>query len=67
MNILQKIFAFGKHQQKKANRGEIVILYLCDQKKCIRCSYPLCQHTADIRHAANFKRSGFGRNVFSEQ
>ena len=32
------------------------VLYLCDQKKCEKCSAPegLCFHTTDIRHATNF-------------
>lgn len=28
-------------------------LYLCDQKKCKKCSFPECRHTADIKHAKN--------------
>lgn len=28
-------------------------LYLCDQKKCEKCSFPTCMHTADINHAKN--------------
>lgn len=27
--------------------------YLCDQKKCTKCSYPKCKHTTDINHAKN--------------
>lgn len=28
-------------------------LFLCDQKKCKKCSYPECKHTTDIKHAKN--------------
>lgn len=30
-------------------------LYLCDQKKCKNCTYPICRHTEDIKHAKNKK------------
>lgn len=30
------------------------IYYICDRKKCPKCS-PNCKHTSDISHAANFK------------
>ena len=30
------------------------VLYLCDQKQCENCSYPLCRHTTDVTHAKNF-------------
>ena len=32
------------------------VLYVFDQKACSYCSYPLCNHTTDIRHAVNFRR-----------
>lgn len=34
------------------------VLYLCDQKRCIKCHYPECKHTNDIRHAKNFEKQG---------
>lgn len=31
------------------------VLYLCDRRACSdKCSYPVCSHTTDIRHAKNF-------------
>lgn len=41
-----------KHQDR--------ILYLCDREACKNCSYPMCKHTTDIRHAKNFEHSEFG-------
>lgn len=32
---------------------KVVTLYLCDQKKCVNCSYPECKHTTDFNHAKN--------------
>ena len=32
-----------------------VILYECDRKKYTMCSWPICQHTADVTHAKNFR------------
>lgn len=41
------------------------IIFICDRRdKCVSCSYPTCQHTADISHAANFVKDG---NYFVEQ
>lgn len=37
-----------KHRRK-------IVLYLCDREKCEDCSYPVCKHTTDIKHAKNFK------------
>lgn len=32
------------------------IAYLCDRERCgDKCSYPMCKHTFDIRHAVNFE------------
>jgi hypothetical protein len=30
------------------------ILYTCNQTRCEHCTWPLCQHTTDIKYAANF-------------
>lgn len=30
------------------------ILYVCNQTRCEHCTLPLCQHTTDIKYAANF-------------
>lgn len=31
--------------------------YICDRKQCgENCSYPLCKHTSDVTHAANFEK-----------
>lgn len=31
------------------------VFYICDRKACEdHCSYPLCKHTTDVTHAANF-------------
>ena len=34
-------------------------LFLCDQKKCEKCSFPECRHTADVKHAKNKKGNVF--------
>lgn len=31
------------------------IAYICDRKRCERCS-PECHHTTDIHHAVNFTK-----------
>lgn len=33
------------------------VRYICDRRKCVNC-YPVCKHTDDIRHAANFEIIG---------
>ena len=43
------------------------IFYICDRKKCKKCSYPVCKHTDDIEHAVNFEKSVWARNPFSEK
>ena len=35
------------------------IVYVCDRLKCDGCSYPICNHTSDIRHAKNFLYNGY--------
>lgn len=37
----------------ESKRGKSRVLYLCDRRACDHCS-PECEHTPDIRHAANF-------------
>jgi len=38
---------------------KLEVLYICDKKACATgCSYDLCFHTTDIRHAKNFKALG---------
>ena len=37
-----------------------VILYKCDRRECERCSYPECDATANILHAANFVKNAYG-------
>lgn len=41
------------------------VFYLCDRRKCVRCSYPMCTYTGDIAHAVNFVR-GLGGSFFEE-
>ena len=41
------------------------VLYICDQTKCHKCSYPECKHTHDLFHAKNFKYM-FGDGAFWE-
>lgn len=38
-------------------------LFLCDQKKCEKCTYPECRHTADIKHAKNKKGNVFKSDI----
>lgn len=39
------------------------VLYLCNQKRCVKCSYPICILTSDINYAKNFHKDGFGAVV----
>lgn len=34
------------------------ILYVCNQTRCEYYTWPLCQHTTDIKYAANFVNEG---------
>ena len=37
----------------------VEVIYLCDRRACKdKCSYPICKHTPDIRHAKNFRLFG---------
>lgn len=44
------------------------VSYICDLNQCANCSYPKCNHTTDINHAANFLKltSGIGETYFWE-
>lgn len=35
--------------------------YLCDLKKCEKCSYPFCRHTSDVNHAINKDATNFNK------
>lgn len=35
------------------------VAYICDRKRCERCSWPQCKHTIDVQHAVNFHRVRF--------
>lgn len=41
-------------------------LYLCDQRLCDNCNYPLCKHTTDISHAVNFEK-GLGGGYWEKE
>lgn len=36
------------------------VLYVCDRRKCEKCTYPQCRHPFDISHAASFVKDGLG-------
>ena len=38
----------------KKRDNNVVVLFLCDRKKCGTCHPETCKHTTDIRHAVNF-------------
>ena len=40
--------------QKPEKKESTNILYICNQQKCENCTWPVCQHTTDIKYAANF-------------
>lgn len=43
------------------------ILYVCDQTRCEHCTWPLCQHTTDIKYAANFvNEDGYWKEVIDD-
>ena len=29
------------------------VFFICDRKKCKKCSYPICKRTEDFNHAVN--------------
>ena len=35
---------------------QLETVYICDRKRCKKCSAPVCTKTTDIDHAVNFKR-----------
>lgn len=36
------------------------VYFICDRRACLRCTYPYCQYTTDIRHAVNFVSDASG-------
>lgn len=42
------------------------VLYLCDNRACDTCSYPICMHTTDITHAKHFVL-GMDHKTYVEQ
>ena len=48
--------------------NDVVVMYLCDRKACVRCDNPECHYTVDIRHAVNFEYHNLGvRDYFNEK
>lgn len=54
-----KIFAVAKEMPVNFTKQN-EILYLCDRRKCEKCSYPECYKTSDVNHAKNFAKDEFG-------
>lgn len=48
---------------EEAGMDDRKTLYVCDRRRCERCSYPICSHTPDIAHAKNFVLDTAGRFV----
>ena len=68
MDVLRRLFAaIGKGRHAKTQPQEVKVLYLCDLKQCDKCSFPMCKHTTDIKHAANFMRCEFNGNIYIEE
>lgn len=42
-------------------------MFLCDRRKCTICTYPICRHTTDPKHAVNFDHSYCLRNLYIEK
>lgn len=50
---------------KKEEKSEVLpptVAYICDRRACLVCSYPMCRHTTDIRHAVNFEHLAYDGN-----
>lgn len=39
------------------------VLYICDRTACEACTYPVCKHTKDVRHAVNFEHCYYGASL----
>ena len=46
-------------------KAPLTIAYVCDKTQCESCN-PMCNHTCDIRHAANFEEAKHNKNMFME-
>jgi hypothetical protein len=57
----------GKVRRENTQLHKVNVIYLCDRKKCEKCSFPLCKHTTDIKHAIRFKQSEFDESVYIEE
>lgn len=43
------------------------ILYTCNQTRCEHYTWPLCQHTTDIKYAANFvNEDGYWKELIED-
>lgn len=47
---------------KKKRNNALSIAYVCDKNQCEKCG-PECQHTLDVKHAANFMEAGPGKYI----
>lgn len=69
MELLKQSGNNTKHQVVKEMEDYLKnkpgIFYVCDKTKCENGRCDICHHTADIRHAVNFKEVAPG--VFEEQ
>lgn len=67
MGVLRRLLAvIGKGDRAKTQSQKVEVLYLCDCKQCENCSFPMCKHTTDIKHAANFGRLKCDGSVYIE-
>lgn len=39
------------------------VLYICNRRKCVPCSFPKCTYTSDVSHAASFILNDVGMYV----
>lgn len=55
-NGVKKCYECGwiHHDAIKLEKEKLDVLYICNKERCEHCTWPVCQHTTDIKYAANF-------------
>lgn len=59
-------WCFDKEVKKepKPEKKQIDVIYICNRTRCEHCTWPVCQHTTDIKYAANFvNEDGYWKEV----
>lgn len=54
-------------REPDSEKKQMDVLYICNRERCEHCTWPVCQHTTDIKYAANFvNEDGYWKEVVKD-